>query len=143
MAEHRIEATDDPVPVRLGKCGDGLAQQPQRVSEPRPERRLERRSARRLQTAFAQRQEADREVAAIDGRDIARLERLQRSGVEPVQHMAAIPLQPVKRVERIARARREVAQANMAEIPRSQRGEEQHPDISGRGLWAISSWGSV
>ena len=76
---------------------------------------------------------ADREVAAVDRGDVARLQRQERMRFVPVQQMAAMVLQPVDGVERIGQPHGELAQSDMAELPGRERGQEHHADVGRRG----------
>src|SRR5438105_1887876 len=47
--------------------------------------------------------------------------------------MAAVPLEPIHRLQRIRRARDELARGEVAEVVRREIREERHADVGGRG----------
>ena len=67
-----------------------------------PQSPVQRAFLRHLAQRLRDRHETDGEIAAVDGRDIARFERIERARVVPVQDVAAILLQPGKRREGVA-----------------------------------------
>ena len=81
------------------KAPSACVRSSERVREAVPALAPERRRVGELAAAFLQRQQAAGQVAAVDRRDVARLERLQRPRVVPVEQMPAIPLEALERVE--------------------------------------------
>ena len=125
-----------PQPLRRRARGerlDDLAQDGESVAKPHPALRSPDRGPCDLETALFEREQACGEVATVDRRDVARLERRQRARVVPVEEVSAVALEPLQGIEAAPEARGKLACADVAEVPGRERGEEHHADVGGRG----------
>jgi hypothetical protein len=110
----------------------GLAQQQQIVGEAvAPARCLDRRHDH-LVTGVGERDQVAREIAAVDGRDVFRLQRAQILGGIPVEEVAAEALQLVQRRERRLQPLDGLERAAPAEIARRDARQQIEPDIRRR-----------
>ena len=74
-----------------------------------------------------------REVAAVDGRDVARRKRRERGGVVPVEQVSLVPFHRLGGCEGLLKTLHECCGAEVAEVVRGQRREQPHADIGRRG----------
>ena len=81
------------------------------------------------------------EIAAVDRRDVGRLERAQVARVVPVVEMAAEALEPAHRRERRLEALDGLERADPAEIARRDRREQVRPILVGDVRWATTGVG--
>ncbi len=86
-----------------------------------------------LAAGLSQRPEVGREVAAVDGGDVARREGRERGGVVPVEDVPGVELERVDRGERVLDARRQLAEGDVAEVAGGHGGEQVEADVGGRG----------
>ena len=100
---------------------EGLDQEIEAILEPLPCTRAEGRPGGELPAAFLHREEAHPEVPAVDGGDVAGLERLEGTGVVPVQEVTAVALEALERIEAVAQPGREIGQAQISEVPGAER----------------------
>jgi hypothetical protein len=73
----------------------------QRVDQPVPELGTHRRARGDLETTLLQREEARAELAAIDRRDLSGLERIEGTGVVPVEEMPSVTLETFETVQAV------------------------------------------
>jgi hypothetical protein len=112
---------------------DGLEEQFQRAFQSLPGGFGDCRRSGSLITSLAQRDQADGEIATVDGRDIARLQRRQGVRIIPVENMTAIGFQPLDRCKCIADTGRQIGTPDETEIMRGFRRDEKQSDIGRRG----------
>ncbi len=123
----------DPGPPVGRRGSERLFEDAQRVGQPLPELWRKDRAVRDFDKSLAQRDQRDGEVAAVDGRDVARLQGLQGLRVDPVEDMAAVLWQTPQRRQRGGASRGDVGPRRETQVERRQRRKELHPDIRGRG----------
>jgi hypothetical protein len=111
---------------------NGIIQKLQHIGEPAPLLRPEGRPISELETPFFERQKAHREIAAVNGGDVAGRERLERPGVVPVEQVPAVPFEASERVEAVRQPRRQVVLPDITEITGSERRQEHHADVGRR-----------
>ncbi len=122
-------------PYRLGhaqRLRHGLAQQRDGVTQP-VIAAGRHRIGRHLRAGVFDHQQIAGEIAAIDGGDVARVERLQCRRVVPVEEMAAIARQPQQAGDSRIQPLDGFVGADPAEIARRDNAAEIEPDIGGRG----------
>ena len=118
VGDRSADAIDDraqrrrPVRERL----DDLDEELDRVGETAPGLDPDHLRRGDLATALCQCHEATREISAVDGRHVARQQRLEISGGVPVEEVSAVAFEPPDTVDRPAQARHQLAGP---EIPRS------------------------
>ncbi len=128
------EVGGDPAPLPSRHRPQDLLQHRHGVDQARAQRRARLQQAGGdLLTAARHGEQGSGQVAAVDGRDIARLERREGQRVDPVPQVAAQTAQPRQRFERVAQPRREALGAQIAEVPRRQGRQQEHPDVGRRG----------
>ena len=71
-------------------------------------------------------------VAAVDGRDVARVEWRQRRGVVPVEEVAFVPLEAAERRQRAVETIDQRRGRDVAEVVRRQRRQQRHADVGRR-----------
>ena len=86
-----------------------------------------------LRTGMLHHQQVAGQIAAVHGRNIARLQRAQVLGVVPIEEMAAIPLHLVQGRHGGFQPFHGLPRADPAEIARRQDHIQIHADIGGRG----------
>ena len=84
-----------------------------------------------LDTSLMQCQQMARNISAVDGRNIARQAGRKGARVVPVQEMAVEALEPVQCGDGRGQAIGHCPQAEPAEVPRRQRGEQVQAEIGG------------
>ena len=97
---------------------------------------LRRASAARSTSASQPLRERDQragEIAAVDGRDVARMQRRQRRRVVPVEEMSLVALEALERRQRPIEPIGQRLGREVAEIVRRQRREQPHADVGRRG----------
>ena len=109
-----------------------FAQHAQRFLQTIPDAGTGHRRVGQRQQALAQGQQMAGEVAAIDGGDVARTQRLQRAGVVPVVEMPAISRQRLQCAQRGGSARQQRACADVAKVAGGQIGQQGQSDIGRR-----------
>ena len=77
-------------------------------------------------------------VAAIDGGDVERWQRLEGSGVVPIIEMAAVTLHFIQRREGAAGSADEVRGGDKSKIVSGQVRQKRHTDVGGRGAMGRS-----
>jgi len=108
------------------------AEQGQAVVETMPSRHVKCGAVGNLFATSRQRDKAHGQIAAVDGRDIARFEWGQSARVVPVEEMAKPTFEPVQRIQRLAHPHRKFLGTDMSEAPGSEGREHHHADIGGR-----------
>ena len=72
-------------------------------------------------------------VAAVDGRDVQRLQRVQRPGVIPVVEVAPVPSKPVHCTQGVCRAQNQLAGRDVAEVVAGHVRQQRQPNVGRRG----------
>ncbi len=115
----RVVLDRDQAVEGVAQAGEGAA---------RPDARLDQ-----AEQARAQHQQVPGEVAAVDERHVARVQRLQGAGVVPVEEVAAVALEAVEGVERGGGALEQARQRDVAEVVGGEVGEQPQADVGRRG----------
>ena len=126
----RLEAGLELLKVRqqrlgLGASGSGdtLGEEGDGVRETLPGERPPGVARAGLLAPLGEDDQAGGQVAAVHGRDVRRVQRLQRGGVEPVRDVASVPFDPVERVEGQPEPRDEGSRAQVAAVVRGEAGQ--------------------
>ena len=91
------------------------------------------RRGRQLPQAVREDEEAGREIAAVHRRDVARLERLERPRVVPVEDVPLPPFEALDGAQRLLDPREEALGVQPAEVVGREVREEGEADVRGRG----------
>ena len=86
-----------------------------------------------IDQALRERDQRGGEVAAVDRRDVARVERRQRRRVVPVEEVTFMPLEAFERRQRAIETSNQRRGRHVAEIVRGQRRQQRHADVGRRG----------
>ena len=109
-----------------------LPQHAERIRQPAQGPPIEKRARGQFVTAALEGPEAGEQVAAVHGRDIAWMQRLEIRQVVPIEEMTFETLESAQRLEGAEVARHEVVAGDVAKIVRRHR--RQHPETDvGRG----------
>ena len=111
----------------------GICKDVQGIAQALDHGRAEHRGVCQLRNAGAQGQQQARQVAAVDGGDVMRTQRLEGLRVVPVIEMLPITLQTVHAVQRRRKPGQQSFGAQVSEIVSGQVGEQRHAHIGRRG----------
>ena len=125
-------ASTEREPPRPGRA-ERLAEQVERVAERVEQPPVDQRRRDDLAQPCAERDQVAGQVAAVDGRDVARLGAGRACRCRTSLEVAAVALQPLQRVERLLEPVGQLAERQVAEVARRQRGEQVEPDVGRRG----------
>ena len=127
LGRPRLQLLIDPCQPSAKLLGIGellrlFRRQPEEILQPGPALALERLPPAGVAQTGRIAQQRRGEIAAIDRRHIAWLERAQVVGIVPVEEVAAEPFEPRKAVEHVARPRGQFGPPDKAQIPRGSGG---------------------
>src|SRR3546814_20491644 len=92
---------DSPSCLRI-ECIQRPGEQADGVFEPMPQIEANRRRVMRVTQSLRDGDQANRQIAAVDGCDVAGFESGQRSRLIPVQNLASIAFEAIDRFQRVA-----------------------------------------
>jgi hypothetical protein len=127
----RFEVAQEMRQGRRRPAADDLGQHLRRVTQAFEPAHVDDRSVGDRRKARPQRHEVPGEIAAIDGRDVERRQRLSGAGVVPVVEMPLVTLERRHGAERIRRSLDELPRGDEAEIVGRQVGEERQAHVGG------------
>ena len=115
--------------VAVGCGSDHFVEDTQRIEHSLPTRDADNGGCGQLDAALFDRQQASRQVAAVDRGDKSRRERLQVGGVVPVVQVTAVALHPAQRVERLFEPEGNGQHPRIPEVVRGHRSEQEQADV--------------
>ena len=114
---------------RFLHAGGDLPQHVERVGQAAQGARIEERSRGQFIAAAFESPETGEQIAAVHGRDVARMQRLELAQVIPIKEMTFETLEPIHRFERPEVARHQVVDRDVAEVVRRHRRQHPEPDV--------------
>ncbi len=90
---------------------------------------IQKRTRSKLIAAGFEGPEAGKQIPAVDGRDVARTQRLQRAQVVPIKKMAFETLEPTQGFKRAEVALHQIVDGDVTEIIRRHGRQHRQPDV--------------
>ena len=107
-------------------------QHAQRIGQPFEHAQVNDLPVGQLDESRAQHEQVSREIAAVDGGYVARLQRLQRLRVVPVQEVVMVALEVRHRLQRIVGALDQLPGSDVAEVISGEIRQQRHPHVGRR-----------